>query len=159
MEATVARPTAASDVEAVYRAEGDRLWRALYAFSGDEEVASDAVSEAFAQAIRRRAAIRDLRAWVWRAAYRLAAGDLKHRSRLVHGSTPTLLVSDSYGESGLVEALAGLTSQQRIAVVLFYYADLPVLDIAQRTGMNPIAVRAHLSRGRKRLRTLLRDDR
>ena len=40
----VARAAETDDVEAVYRQDGDRLWRALYAFAGDEEVASDAVA-------------------------------------------------------------------------------------------------------------------
>ena len=71
---------AAGEIEAVYRQNGDRLWRALYAFAGNEDVASDAVAEAFAQALRRGAAVRDVRSWVWRSAFRLAAGDLKRES-------------------------------------------------------------------------------
>ena len=55
---------AASQVESVYRQDGDRLWRALYAYAGNTEVASDAVAEAFAQALRRGSAIKDVRAWV-----------------------------------------------------------------------------------------------
>ena len=35
-------------VETVYRADAERLWRAIYAFAGDAEIASDAVAEAFA---------------------------------------------------------------------------------------------------------------
>ena len=33
-------------VEAVYRAQADRMWRALFGFSGDRDVASDALAEA-----------------------------------------------------------------------------------------------------------------
>jgi hypothetical protein len=47
---TVARVAATGEVEAVYRQDGDRLWRSVYAFAGNEEVASAAVAEAFAQA-------------------------------------------------------------------------------------------------------------
>jgi DNA-directed RNA polymerase specialized sigma24 family protein len=42
-------------------------------------------------------------------------------------------------------------------VILFYYADLPTRDIAARLGTNSLAVRANLSRGRRRLRMLLGD--
>jgi DNA-directed RNA polymerase specialized sigma24 family protein len=42
-------------------------------------------------------------------------------------------------------------------VILFYYADLPIRDIAARLGTNSLAVRANLSRGRRRLRDLLGD--
>ena len=66
-------------VEAVYRADAERLWRAIYAFAGDAEIASDAVAEAFAQVLNRGAAVRDPAAWTWRTAFRISAGALKAR--------------------------------------------------------------------------------
>ena len=147
------------EVEAFYRQDGDRLWRALYAFAGNEEVASDAVAEAFAQALRRGSAIRDVRGWLWRAAFRLAAGDLKRQSNLSRGPMPEGAFHDAHPDEQLLVALQGLTPQQRAVIVLHYYADCPVREIARRTGLNPLAVRAHLSRGRKHLRVLLGDER
>jgi RNA polymerase sigma-70 factor (ECF subfamily) len=157
MEATVARADGTSGVEAVYRQEGARLWRALFLATGDAEVASDAMAEAFAQALGRGSAIHDVRRWIWRAAFRLAAGDMKRRSQLTQAAVPETAISDPRIDHELLVALDGLTPQQRVVIVLFYFADLPVSGIAQRTGMNSLAVRAHLSRGRKRLRSLLGD--
>jgi RNA polymerase sigma-70 factor (ECF subfamily) len=159
VETTVTRLAAADDVETVYRQDGDRLWRALYAFAGDADVASDAVAEAFAQALRRGTAIRDVRNWVWRSAFRIAAGDLKRQSSLAHGAMPEGVFHDRHVDAQLLAALRELTPQQRIVLTLFYYVDCPVREIARRTGMNQLVVRAHLSRGRKRMRTLLGDDR
>ncbi|TMK86784.1 MAG: hypothetical protein E6G44_01900, partial [Actinobacteria bacterium] len=51
------------ELECLYRDERDRMWRAVFAFAGDREVASDAVAEAFAQALRRGAAIRSPERW------------------------------------------------------------------------------------------------
>src|SRR4051812_37655974 len=65
----------------LYRQEGDRLWRAMFAFTRDREMASDAVAEAFAQCIRRGEAIRSPRDWVWKVAFRIAAGELQERGR------------------------------------------------------------------------------
>jgi hypothetical protein len=45
----------------------------------DREVASDAVAEAFAVPALWRGR-RDLPAWVWRSAFRIAAGELKRRT-------------------------------------------------------------------------------
>jgi RNA polymerase sigma-70 factor (ECF subfamily) len=156
---TVAHVAASGEVEAVYRQDGERLWRALYAFAGDEDVASDAVAEAFAQALRRGSAIRDPRRWVWRSAFRLAAGDLKRQSSLARGPLPEGSFHDPHPDEQLLDALQGLTPQQRVVIVLHYYADCPVSEITHRTGMNQLAVRAHLSRGRKHLRVLLGEDR
>ena len=84
MESVAAAAESAVTIEAVYRQEADKLWRALYAFAADAEIASDAVSESFAQAIRRGSAIRDPRAWVWKSGFRIASGELKRRSTSVH---------------------------------------------------------------------------
>jgi DNA-directed RNA polymerase specialized sigma24 family protein len=51
-------------VEVLYRELGKRLWWALAAFSGDRDIASDAESKAFAQALRRGEAIKDPLAWI-----------------------------------------------------------------------------------------------
>jgi len=134
---SVARDSAVGEVEAVYRQEGDRMWRALYAYTGDEEVAADAVADAFAQALRRGPAIRDVRSWVWRAAFRIAAGELKRRSTVVLGAMPEGVAYDAHPDTQLLDALQRLTAQQRAVVVLHYYLDCPVRDIARRTGLNP----------------------
>ncbi len=55
-----------SAVERIYREHGQRLWRSLAAFTGAPDVASDAVAEAFGQALRRGEELRDPVAWIWR---------------------------------------------------------------------------------------------
>jgi RNA polymerase sigma-70 factor, ECF subfamily len=155
----VAQVRAIGDVEAIYREDGDRLWRALFAFTGNADVASDAVAEAFAQALRRGSAIRDVQGWVWRSAFRLAKGDLKRQSSVRLGPMPEGAFHDAHPDGQLLAALQQLTPQQRAVIVLHYYVDCPVREIARRTGINSLAVRAHLSRGRKRLRLLLGDER
>ena len=144
-------------VESLYRRDADRLWRALFAFSGDAEIASDAVAEAYAQLIGRGSAVTDPAAWTWRAAFRICAGSLKNRRTPSPTPTHTDHI-DRYSDPDLLAALARLPDGQRAAVVLFYYADLPVGEIAHRLGSNVIAVRANLSRGRRRLRQLLGAD-
>jgi hypothetical protein len=39
------RVTEGSEIERVYREAGDRLWWAILAYTGDRELASDAVAE------------------------------------------------------------------------------------------------------------------
>jgi RNA polymerase sigma-70 factor (ECF subfamily) len=157
METGVVAMGEQSSVEALYRSDADRLWRALYAYSGDGEIASDAVAEAYAQLIRRGASVRDPAAWTWRAAFRICAGALKNRTRAAP-ATDSSEYADRYANEDLIAALRQLPDGQRAAVILFYYADLPVGEIARRIGSNGIAVRANLSRGRRRLRQLLGDD-
>ncbi|HEX5014994.1 MAG TPA: sigma factor-like helix-turn-helix DNA-binding protein [Candidatus Limnocylindrales bacterium] len=158
MDSAVPVLGATQGVEAIYRADADRLWRAVYAFAADADIASDAVAEAYAQVLRRGAAVRDPQAWTWRAAFRIASGALK--AGRAASSTPISSsdYSDRYADPDLLDALRRLPEGQRAAVVLFYYADLPVSQIAQRLDSNALAVRANLSRGRRGLRQLLGDD-
>ena len=146
-------------IEALYREEGDRLWRALLAFCGDPELASDAVAEAFTQALRRGAAVASPQAWIWKAGFRIAAGELKKRGATT-SRIPDVGYLDFEVDADLIDALAQLPSKQRAAVILFYYADASVRDVARLTSTSSIAVRANLSRGRKRLKQILgdRDD-
>jgi RNA polymerase sigma-70 factor (ECF subfamily) len=144
-------------VEAVYRADAERLWRAIYAFAGDAEIASDAVAEAYAQVLGRGAAVRDPAAWTWRTAFRISAGALKARGRGAAVVPAPAEHLDRYGDPDLLAAIRQLSDAQRAAVILFYYADLPISEIAARLGSNSLAVRANLSRGRGRLRQLLGD--
>ena len=157
MVTAVATANGVHALEALYREDGDRLWRALLAFGGDPEVASDAVAEAFAQALRRGDAVTNPQAWIWKAGFRIAAGELQRRGSTIR-RFPTSATSIPRSTPNCSMRWPS-SRQQRAAVVLFYYVDASVRDIASRTGMSQLAVRANLSRGRKRLKQLLGDPR
>lgn len=148
--------TAEGGLERLYREDGARLWRALVAFSGDRELASDAVAEAFAQALGRGADLRDPQRWVWRAAFRIAAGELNARRRF---QTPAPDPGYEMEEppARLVAAFARLSPNQRAALVLHYYVGYSTKEIAGIIGASAATVRVHLSQGRKRIRRILEE--
>ena len=145
------------DLETVFRAEGEKMWRALLGFTGSPEMASDAVSEAFAQALARGREIRSPSAWVWKAAYQIAAGDLKRRSR--RHPTPIDPMPDPDTRRDIVLALQRISPNQRAAVLMHDYTGYDTREVASILGMSRATVRVHLSRGRRRLRELLEDYR
>ena len=157
MERAPAGVSRSGEIERLYREGGDRLWRAVLAFSGDPEVASDAVAEAFAQVLRRGDAVEDPERWVWRAAFRIASGELKERrKRSVVESIGTYEMEEPARD--LVVALARLSEKQRASVVLHDAAGYPAREVARIVGSTEAAVRVHVMRGRRRLRALLQDD-
>ena len=147
------------EVERVWREQGGKLWRSLLAFSGDPEIATDSAAEAFAQALGRGDGVRDQAAWIWRAAFRIAAGDLQDRRRR-SGLPPYTDASVELPEPvvDLVKALRSLTERQRASVVLHMYADMPTREVARTLGCSQATVRVHLSQARRRLRVLLEAD-
>jgi RNA polymerase sigma-70 factor (ECF subfamily) len=149
-----AETSAPTVVEGLYREEGRRLWWAVVAYSGDEDVASDAVAEAFAQALGRGDSLGDPLAWIWRVAFRVAAGELKQR-RMVDHRLPDVIDPSQQRANELVALLRQLPEKQRAAIVLHYYADRPVKDVAAALRVTPATARVHLHRARCRLLRLL----
>lgn len=143
-------------LEHVYREHSARLWRALVAYTGDRGIADDALAEAFAQAIGRGGALRTPERWVWIAAFRIAAGELKARARPAGHEPPAPAEAGEAVE--LLDALTRLPPKQRAALVLHYYGGYTSREIAQIVGSTAATVRVHLSAGRKRLRALLEVD-
>lgn len=143
-------------VEALYRAQSRRMWRALYAYAGDPDIASDALAEAFARALRHPEAIRDLPSWLWRVSFRLASAELRRRVRAsAQGDPQSYEMPEPVPE--LIDALRRLSPNQRLAIVLHDYADRTTHEVAETLGCSRATVHVHLSKGRRRLKTLLED--
>ena len=148
--------TDAGVIERLYREHGGRLWRAVLAYSGSRQIADDAVSEAFAQALASTATVRDPMAWVWRVAFRTATRELRDRRRHTDAG-PDLGYEHPDGVDDLLTALRTLSPNQRGAIVLHHYIGYPVREVASILGSTPASVRVHLSVGRTRLRALLEE--
>ncbi len=142
------------DFDRLFREDGPRVWRTIYAFTGGRrDVAEEAVAEAFARALQHAGGIRDPIAWIYRTAFRIAREEMRRDAR--HGAAVDTGAEDAAGTGELMRALRQLSPNQRAAIVLRYEADLPVDDVARRMGIAAPTVRVHLHRGRTRLRELL----
>ena len=146
-----------TSIERAYREQSQKMWRALFGYAGDPDIASDALAEAFARALRNEGEIRDVPAWTWRVAFRVAAAELRSRRQ-------TMAPPDAIGYvmpepvPELIDALRKLSPNQRLAVVLHDYGDRSTPEVAAIIGCSRATVHVHLSQGRRRLRDLLEDD-
>lgn len=101
--------------------------------------------------------VHDPKAWVWRAAFRIAAGELKERRRrTLLTDEPSYEMDEPPGP--LLAALATLPGNQRAALVLRYYAGHDTTAIGEALGCSRATVRVHLSRGKRRLRAVLEEQ-
>lgn len=147
-----------TDYERLFREQGPRLWRMIYAVSGGRRhIAEEAVAEAFARALAHRNGITRPVPWIFRTASRLAREELKRERRL----RPELETQDGSDNhhleemSELLDALKVLSPNQRAAVVLRFDENLSVSEISRLMGISPATVRVHIHRGRARLRRIL----
>jgi RNA polymerase sigma-70 factor (ECF subfamily) len=151
--------TAIARIEAVYRAEGERLYRALLLLSGNEDVAKDALAEAFAQALARGDALRSPERWVWKVAYRVASGELQRMRSASHQVSELADEGYEIAHAPLLLSLAmkQLSPMQRAAVSLHDYAGYSLRETAAIAGSTASAVSVHLVRAHKKLRRLMEE--
>src|SRR2546423_4645611 len=122
MSARVGEEGAQETIERLFSSLAPTVWRAVLGYTGDPDIAADAVAEAFTLARERRDDIRSPSGWLWRVAFRLATEEVKRRGR-TSGDVPDLPVASDEPAVDLLRALSRLSLRQRGAIVLHYYAD------------------------------------
>jgi RNA polymerase sigma-70 factor, ECF subfamily len=138
----------------LYARVGPRLWRAVLAYTGgNRDLTDDIVAEAFARTLKRIGEVRAPEAYLFRVAFRLAAGELRRSPTT--DAVPERAVWDEPGLADLFDALRRLSPGQRAALFLRYQADLPVEEVARLMGTSSGVVRIHLLRGRRKLAAML----
>jgi RNA polymerase sigma-70 factor, ECF subfamily len=144
----------AGDLDELFRAEGDGVFRTLVAFTGGRvDIAEEATAEAFARAIAQREPLRDPLAWIYRVAFRIAIDEVRRETRNTTTSDEAAHVPPEL--LGVMDALRELSPNQRAAIVLRHVAGLDTDEVAKRMGIARPTVRVHLFRARKRLADLL----
>lgn len=123
--------------------------------------AEDVLMDTLLAALDRGSSLRDpaaMRPWL----LKIAANQALSRQRRFRRVTWLQLAPDLAGPAldttehvALIQGLATLPIRARAAVVLHYYADLPVADVAAVMGTSQNTVKSQLRSGLARLRELL----
>ena len=143
-------------------------WKAAYAVVADrtvaDDVAQDAMQRAFA-ALGRFNTDRPFGPWLTRIVVNRAIDELRVRGRL--GSLEEASLHDwELGDSpsdklrlwAVADAVAALAPAKRLVVVLRYWLDFPIEDIAGVLGIPAGTVASRLSRAHEELRERLREE-
>lgn len=155
-------------LEDFVRERGDALVGYAYLLAGDLGAAEDLVQEGLVRTWTRRRAGADvtwLEAYVRRCILH-AYVDGGRRSRRWRDVAPLVASPDRSGDGpagvddrdAVQRALAHLTPRQRACVVLRFYEDLPVRDIATRLDLSDGAVKRYLHDANRALAPLLGDQ-
>jgi RNA polymerase sigma-70 factor (ECF subfamily) len=145
----------------------DGAYRLAWAILGNDEEAQDATQDALTVAWRQRRTLRDpskLEAWLGRILVNTCRDYLRRRARnrsqpLELGQLPSVPDGSRATESRdqLGRALGALNPDQRIVVVLRFWADLTVDDIADRLGVPAGTVKSRLHHSLRALRSTLEE--
>jgi RNA polymerase sigma-70 factor (ECF subfamily) len=157
------RPEALDDLLATY---GKQIQGVAYLILRDHADAEDVVVETLLTAFERAGDLRDdaaFRPWLMRIAANHALGLRRSRSRVVRLHLVPEASSHDHGAAStdrvaLLDGVADLPIQMRAAVVLRYYADLSVEDVAKALNTSPNTIKAQLQTALDRLRISLADS-
>ncbi|EOD69271.1 RNA polymerase sigma factor [Amycolatopsis vancoresmycina] len=159
----------------LFERHAEAVWNHAYRLTGSWAAAEDLTSHTFLIAWRRRADVALVRdsalPWLYTVAGNAARDEhrgAKRRLRLLRKIPDAPVVSDHAdavaerldGERRLREVVAAvrtLPKAQREVVELCLLGDLSAADAAALLSVAEVTVRAHLSRARARLRTLLEE--
>ena len=149
-------------VAEIYRSEAANLVRLARFFVDDRDAAEDLVQEAFIRLARSAHRIRErdrapayLRSIVLNLARdhnRRGLVSLRHRPPA--DATPPAIdeaMAVREDQQVVIEALRQLPIRQRDCLVLRYYMEVGVAEIARTLGLSPNSVKTHLSRGLRAL--------
>lgn len=157
---TVRQATVREDFATFYDAHHSTLVGSLVLYTGDRELAADLAQESMARAFRDWKKVSRLGSplgWLHRVAFNLANSTfrrrlLERRSRSRGGSDDTHHDRDVGAAMAVREAVSSLPTRQKTALVLRYFADLSVTEVADAMGCAEGTVRALTSQGLQALR-------
>ena len=147
------------------RACQGRLRRFLASLCGDAALADDIAQEALVRAyVNSDRFIGNFKAWLFRIAYNCFIDNLRRvpASAAPLDAPEALYVADpaaadaAFRHEALRRALALIPEKERTAIVLHYFEDLPVKEIAAIMQIPVGTVKYHLSVGRDHLKQHIR---
>jgi RNA polymerase sigma-70 factor, ECF subfamily len=167
----LARKGSTEAAEALFDRYWTHAWRAAYAVTANRSLADDAAQEAMEKAFGALDGFDETRPfapWLKRIAVNRAIDHLRRGRRLeVLTDEETTFHTWEVGESAdedlrawaVADAVAALGAGKRVVVVLHYWLDLPLEEVAGVLGLPIGTVASRLARAKDELRTVLEEDR
>lgn len=159
-------------LEQVMRLYGDVLLRTAYLLLKDRQAAEEAVQDTFVQAFYKIEQLQDsskIKSWLLRITVNRCR--MKQRAWSWNRLLPSVHVErlqeeasagaeeryfERWDQARVGEAMQQLEYKYREAMVLYYYNDMQIADIAEQLNCKENTVKSRLMRGRQRLKALLR---
>jgi len=152
------------------------VYRMALSILDDPDDADDATQEVFLSALRGLDSFREnasLKTWLFSITINVCRSRLqrvKRRDRLMQilqslfhlrgdQVQPESEAIQNESDAALWHVVHALDEKHRIPVILRYYHDLPVVDIAEMLGVPVGTVHSRLNHARERLRALLKEER
>lgn len=158
-----------NDLEKLYHQHFDHVYRTAYLVTGNRQMAEDATQEAFLKAIVNIDKLRDLekfRSWVSVIASNCAIDLLRKNKKLQFSDNTETYPDESHNSpqdiwekeetnQELQEAISRLNAEDRSLIVLRYFNELSIKEIASLNDTRPGTIKSRLFRAREKLKILM----
>ena len=145
-----------ADTERILTDNYEKYYRLAYSYMRNEDDALDVVQESAYRAIRDCGKVKNkdyLSTWIYRIVVNTALDLLrKKKKETLTEELPEIPVEDQYQETELRTILNQLDHKSKTLIILRYFEDLKLEDIADILGDNLNTVKARLYRSLKKLR-------
>ena len=145
-----------AETEQILTENYERYYRLAYSYMRNEDDALDVVQESAYRAIRDCRKVRNkdyLSTWIYRIVVNTALDMLRRKKKEnITEELPEIPVEDQYQDLELRTVLNQLDDKSRTIILLRYFEDLKLEDIADIVGDNLNTVKARLYRALKKLR-------
>lgn len=154
------------DMEKLIALYGDELLRLCYLYLHDWQLAEDAVQETYIRVYRKYSEFEEKsseKTWITRIAMNVCKSYLRTpwRKKVLYGELNSArdeekdAVEAAFRDDTVISAIHQLKPAYREIVLLFYYQELKVREIAEILGISESAVTVRLTRARKQLKDKL----
>ncbi|WP_223701097.1 sigma-70 family RNA polymerase sigma factor [Sutcliffiella deserti] len=137
----------------------DRLYRTAYLYVRNREDALDVIQETAFKAFSSISQLRNeefFLTWLTKILIHCAYDVQKKRKNVVVLEEQVALQREKHEERmDLTEAIGKLPEKHQTSIILFYYYDMSLKDIAQALETPENTIKTYINRGKKQLRKLL----
>ena len=138
------------------------FYRLAYQYVGDRDLAMDLVQDAVVKALQHWESLREpeaVRSWFYRILVRECLSFLRQNRRVIYLAEPPEQVQSSALEDreALRQAIDRLSPKLKTVVLLRFYEEMQLSEIAEITGTNLSTVKSRLYKGLKKLRESLQE--
>lgn len=148
---------------------GDSILRMCYLYLKDYQLAEDATQETFIKAMKSYKSFEHKsseKTWLTRIAINCCKNIMRTRwfhviknngedLQRAYSGNP---IDELLEKNSVSSAIMRLDMDDRKVIVLYYYQELPIKDIAAIIGVNVNTANQRLNRARKRLKEILKED-
>ncbi len=151
----------------LYQKYAGMIFRTSYNYLLNREDAEDIVQEVFIKYFTSNKNFNDCnheKAWILKVTANLSKNILRSKSRKnIQLDDAIKIIDNNFEESrvdhiDLENTLCNLTANQRLAIHLFYYEQIPIKDMAKIMKSNENTVKSHLSRAKSKMKKYLEGE-